>query len=103
MVKLGPGLGGGPALRAAGPGDDTVVECTLSEQATSEDTVVVRLGDGNVRLVVDLNNVVSTVYAGSGNDRVNGQEIDGSFGEAGELKAPLASRSIDLCWRFRPL
>jgi Ca2+-binding RTX toxin-like protein len=73
-----------PRCERPDPADDTVVECTLFEQPTSEDVLDVRLGDGADRMaVVDIHNVVATVYAGSGNDRVSGQQIDVNLGEAG--------------------
>jgi serralysin len=71
-----------PRCRRPDPADDTVVECTLFEPSI-EDVLVVRLGDGADRLAVSLDSVLSTVYAGGGNDRLSGRYIYRSFGEAG--------------------
>jgi serralysin len=62
--------------------DATLVECTLIEAPTTEDNVVVRLGDGDDAGYVDTYGEVQ-LHGGAGNDRLDGTDVDRMFGDAG--------------------
>jgi len=62
--------------------DDTLVECTLIEAATTEDNVDVLLGDGDDTGYVDTHGEV-TLRGGAGRDRLSGTDVDRMFGDAG--------------------
>jgi serralysin len=64
-------------------GDPTVVVCTVSEQPTSENFAVVRLGDKNDQLTMRAYGI-NTIYGGTGKDRLVGTYQDLLFGEDGD-------------------
>jgi serralysin len=62
--------------------DDTLAECTLFEAPTTEDNVVVQLGEGDDAGYVDTHGEV-TLRGGAGRDRLNGTDVDRMYGDAG--------------------
>jgi serralysin len=79
VVPLTPGTG----CTHPDADDTTLVECSVSDQPTSENNLVVRMGGGEDSAFIDDVYAMTSLYGGAGTDRLRGTDVDRMYGEAG--------------------